>query len=48
MLVAEYSDEACSAFLGDRGPGLSNAMQHAEDLAREHQTGELWHNTATA
>jgi hypothetical protein len=42
VLVAEYSDEARSAFLGDRGPGLSDAMQHVEDLAREHHAAELW------
>lgn len=39
VLVAEYSDEACSAFLGDRGPGLVDAMRHAEDLTREWVMG---------
>jgi hypothetical protein len=42
LLIAEYSDEAFSAFHGDRGPGLVDAMQHAEDLAREHGVAELW------
>jgi hypothetical protein len=42
VLVAEYSDEAFSAFLGDRGPGLEDAMAHAADLAREAGTAELW------
>jgi hypothetical protein len=42
LLVDEYSDEACSAYLGDRGPGLVDAMQHAEDLARDHGAAELW------
>jgi len=31
-LVAEYTDEAFSAFKRDRGPGLLDATQHAEDL----------------
>jgi DNA invertase Pin-like site-specific DNA recombinase len=42
LLVAEYSDEAASAFHGDRGPGLADAMHQAELLAREHPTVELW------
>src|SRR5256885_16767385 len=42
LLVAEYSDEACSAFLEDRGPGLLDAMQHAEELASDHGAAELW------
>ena len=41
-LVAEYSDEAFSAFRRNRGPGLEDAMQHVEDLALEHGTAELW------
>jgi DNA invertase Pin-like site-specific DNA recombinase len=41
-VVAEYSDEAFSAFRANRGPGLIEAMQRAEDLAREHGTAELW------
>jgi hypothetical protein len=41
-LVAEYSDEAFSAFRRSRGPGLVDAMQHAEDLAREFGSAELW------
>jgi hypothetical protein len=42
VLVGEYSDEACSAYTGDRGPELVDAMRHAEELAREHGTAELW------
>ena len=38
LLVGEYTDEACSAYHGDRGPGLVDAMAHAEELAREHGT----------
>ena len=40
--VAEYTDEAFSAFRRNRGPGLRDAMQHAEDLAAKHGTAELW------
>ena len=29
-VVGEYSDEAASAWSGDRGPGLATAMEHAE------------------
>jgi hypothetical protein len=42
LLVAEYSDEAASAYHGDRGEGLADAMYAAELLAREFQTVELW------
>lgn len=35
-VVAEYSDEAASAFSGDRGAGLKAALDHAERLAAEH------------
>ena len=42
IVAGEYSDEACSAYLGDRGPGLVDALAHAEELAREHGTAELW------
>jgi resolvase-like protein len=41
-LAAEYVDEAFSAYSGNRGPGLAEAMQHAEDLAAEHGRAELW------
>jgi hypothetical protein len=40
-LVAEYSDEGFSAYHRDRGPGLRNATQHAEDLAQETRHAEL-------
>src|ERR1700676_4201124 len=41
-LVAEYSDEAFSAYRRDRGPGLRDAFQHAEDLVAEQGIAELW------
>ena len=41
MVVGEYSDEAFSAFVGSRGPGLANAMGHAQELARDGAV-ELW------
>ena len=41
MIVGEYSDEAFSAFVGGRGPGLAEAMRHAQELARDG-TAELW------
>ena len=34
--VAEYSDEAFSAYHGDRGPGLAQAREHAARLAVQH------------
>jgi len=40
-IVGEYSDEAFSAFVGSRGPGLAEAMRHAQELARDG-TVELW------
>jgi hypothetical protein len=40
-IVGEYSDEAFSAFAGSRGPGLAEAMRHAQELARD-ATAELW------
>jgi DNA invertase Pin-like site-specific DNA recombinase len=40
-LVAEYSDEAASAWSGDRGAGLAKAMEHAERLAREQESAIL-------
>jgi len=40
--VAEYEDEAVSAYRRDRGPGLRDATEHAEDLARECGVAELW------
>jgi Resolvase, N terminal domain/Homing endonuclease associated repeat/Recombinase zinc beta ribbon domain/Recombinase len=41
-LVAEYEDEAFSAYRRDRGPGLRDATQHAEDLAVQRGIAELW------
>jgi Resolvase, N terminal domain len=40
--VAEHKDESFSAYRRDRGPGLRDATQHAEDLAAEHGVAELW------
>jgi DNA invertase Pin-like site-specific DNA recombinase len=40
-IVGEYSDEAFSAFIGSRGPGLAEAMRHAQELAPD-RTVELW------
>jgi Resolvase, N terminal domain len=42
IIAGEYSDEACSAYYADRGPGLVDALRHTEALAREHGTAELW------
>lgn len=42
LIGGEYSDEAFSAYHGDRGPGLVDALRHTEELAREHGTAELW------
>jgi DNA invertase Pin-like site-specific DNA recombinase len=42
IVVAEYVDEAFSAYKRNRGPGLVDALEHAEDLAREHGGAELW------
>jgi len=42
IIAGEYSDEACSAYNRDRGPGLVDALRHAEELARLHGTAELW------
>jgi DNA invertase Pin-like site-specific DNA recombinase len=41
-VVAEYSDEAVSAFTRSRGPGLAEAMRHAEELAKDGGVTELW------
>lgn len=32
----EFTDEAASAYHGDRGPGLAAAMERAEELAARH------------
>jgi DNA invertase Pin-like site-specific DNA recombinase len=42
LVFGEYSDETFSAFRSSRGPGLVDAMQHAEELALEHGASELW------
>jgi hypothetical protein len=41
-IVGEYKDESFSAFSGNRGPGLVDAMKLAEDLARGAGRAELW------
>lgn len=41
-IVGEYCDEAFSAFSGNRGPGLVDAMQCVADLAAERGVAELW------
>jgi DNA invertase Pin-like site-specific DNA recombinase len=41
-IVGEYSDEAESGYRKSRGRGLQQAMDHAERLAAEHGTAELW------
>jgi site-specific DNA recombinase len=41
-VVAEYTDEAFSAFRRNRGPGLAEAMAHAEELAEQGGLAELW------
>jgi DNA invertase Pin-like site-specific DNA recombinase len=41
-VVAEYRDEAVSAFRKSRGPELKLAVAHAEALANDGQTVELW------
>lgn len=41
-LVGEYVDERFSAFSANRGPGLVDAMQHAEEIVLEHGHAELW------
>jgi recombinase/HNH endonuclease/recombinase-like zinc beta ribbon protein/resolvase-like protein len=40
--LAQYIDEAFSAYRRDRGPGLRDATEHAEDLAAQHGIAELW------
>jgi DNA invertase Pin-like site-specific DNA recombinase len=40
-VVAEFSDEAQSAYHGDRGPGLAAALAECERLAAEHATCAL-------
>jgi hypothetical protein len=41
-VIAEYEDEGFSAFTGNRGPKLVEAMLHAEALVEEDGTVELW------
>lgn len=41
-IVGEYTDEAFSAFTGNRGPGLVEAMDRVAELATEQGTAELW------
>jgi DNA invertase Pin-like site-specific DNA recombinase len=41
-IVAEFFDEAVSAFKRSRGPGLAEALRETEALASEHGEAELW------
>lgn len=41
-IVTEHRDEAISAYSKSRGPGLEAALTHAEALAREVESVELW------
>jgi DNA invertase Pin-like site-specific DNA recombinase len=41
-VVEEYVDEAFSAYRRSRGPGLADAMEHAEDLVQQFGAAELW------
>jgi site-specific DNA recombinase len=40
-VVAEYSDEAASAYSGDRGPGLAQALEHGERISAEDGSSAL-------
>jgi DNA invertase Pin-like site-specific DNA recombinase len=40
-VVAEFDDEAASAYRGDRGPGLASAMAECERLSAAHGTATL-------
>jgi Homing endonuclease associated repeat/Resolvase, N terminal domain/Recombinase/Recombinase zinc beta ribbon domain len=42
IILAEYTDEAFSAFKRSRGPGLVDALRHAEEVAKEDGSAELW------
>jgi DNA invertase Pin-like site-specific DNA recombinase len=42
IILAEYTDEAFSAFKRSRGPGLVEALRHTEELAQVHGRAELW------
>jgi len=42
QVVAEYTDEAFSAFRRNCGPGLVEAMRHVEELVEEGGSAELW------
>jgi hypothetical protein len=41
-IVAEFSDEAASAYKGSRGPGLADAKRTAERTAADRGACELW------
>jgi hypothetical protein len=40
--AVEYSDEAASAFKGNRGEGLARAKEHAVAIAAEDRDVEIW------
>lgn len=41
-IVAEFTDEAASAWSGDRGPGLEAALRKANETVAEDGACELW------
>jgi hypothetical protein len=41
-IVAEYRDDAVSAYAGNRGPGLAQALGHGAELAALYPGAELW------
>jgi hypothetical protein len=41
-VIAEYTDEAFSAFRASRGPGLADAIALAEELSKDGGVAELW------
>jgi len=41
-IAGTSTDEAFSALLRNRGPGLVDAMEHVEEPARDQGEAELW------
>jgi DNA invertase Pin-like site-specific DNA recombinase len=42
VFAVEFRDEGYSAYTGNRGPGLRDAIHAATELAREHGAAESW------
>jgi DNA invertase Pin-like site-specific DNA recombinase len=42
VIAGTYRDEAVSAYVGNRGPGLASAMRHTAELAAPDSCAELW------